>query len=372
MIAVEAVTATGETSALCQSVGVARASFYRRRQSARSVKPGLRRAPSARALVPAERQAILDVLHSERFVDQSPAEVHATLLEEQTYLGSVRTMYRVLAEAGEVRERRDQARHPAYAKPELVATAPNQVWSWDITKLKGPIAYVYFSLYVILDLFSRYVVGWMVAAHENAHLARRLIDATCRKQGIGPHQLTLHADRGAPMRSTLVADLFSDLSIDASHSRPRVSNDNPFSEAQFRTVKYRPNFPDRFGSLPDARAICRDLFAWYNDAHHHSGLRYLTPADVHYGRAATMLTVRHRTRLAAYAAHPERFVQGPPRPDTLPEAVWINPPAKPTREDAPGTTIVTPDDPQHGVVARLRPPLDWSSIHLVDGVEALQ
>ena len=257
-------------------------------------------------------------------------------------------------------------------KPELVATAPNQVWSWDITKLKGPIPYLYYSLYVILDLFSRYVVGWMVAANESAHLAERLIEQTCAKQGIQPQQLTMHADRGAPMRSKLVALLFSDLGIAASHSRPRVSNDNPFSEAQFRTVKYRPEFPDRFGALEHARALCHDLLTWYNNVHHHSGLRYLTPADVHYGRARTILEVRHRTRLAAYAAHPERFVQGPPRPETLPTAVWINQPPKPTRQDAPGTTIVPPDDPQHGVIARLRPPLDLSSMHLVDGVESLQ
>jgi putative transposase len=287
MGAIDAVTTTGETAALCHSVGLARATLYRRRQSARPSTTV--RAPSARALVPAERQVVLDVLHSKRFVDQSPAEVQATLLEEQTYLCSTRTMYRILADAHEVRERRDQARHPAYAKPELVAMAPNQIWSWDITQLKGPIPYLYYSLYVILDLFSRYVVGWMVAAHENARLAQRLIDATCRKQGIGPNQLTIHADRGAPMRSKLVAELFSDLSIDASHSRPRVSNDNPFSEAQFRTFKYRPEFPDRFGSLEHGRTVSRDLFAWYNDAHHHSGLSYLTPADVHYGRAAATL-----------------------------------------------------------------------------------
>ena len=371
MIAVETVTTTGETSALCQSVGLARATLYWRRRLAPSSTPRPLRAASPRALVPAERQAILDVLHSDRFLDQSPAEVHAALLEEQTYLGSVRTMYRVLAAAGEVRERRDQARHPAYTKPELMATAPNQVWSWDITKLKGPIAYVYFSLYVILDLFSRYVVGWMVAAQENAHLAQRLIEATCEKQAIGPQQLTIHADRGAPMRSQLVAELFSDLGIDASHSRPRVSNDNPFSEAQFRTFKYRPAFPDRFGSLDDARAICRDLFAWYNDAHHHSGLSYLTPADVHYGRAAAMLEVRHHTRLVAYAAHPERFVQGPPRLETLPAAVWINPPAKTTRQDAPGTAIVTPDDPQHGEIEGLHPIVGGRSIALVNSVTSL-
>jgi putative transposase len=353
MTAVTNVTTTGATSVLCASVGISRAAFYRQRRPAPPTRlPRAARAPSPRALGAGERQAVLDVLHSERFIDQSPAEVHATLLEEQTYLCAPRTMYRILADAGEVRERRDQARHPAYVKPELVAMAPNQIWSWDITKLKGPVAYLYFSLYVILDLFSRYVIGWMVAAHESAQLAERLIAATCHKQGIAPHQLTIHADRGAPMRSKLVAELFTDLGIAASHSRPRVSNDNPFSEAQFRTFKYRPEFPARFGSIQDARAICHALFGWYNDAHHHSGLRYLTPADVHYGRAPAILEVRHRTRLAAFAAHPERFVQGSPRRETLPDAVWINAPTKTARQDVPGTTIVTPDDPQHGVIDR--------------------
>jgi putative transposase len=373
MVAIDAIAAADiDTTTICESVGLSRASLYRRRQPGRPSPPRLPRAPSPRALVPAERQAILDALHSERFVDQSPAEVHATLLDEQTYLGSTRTMYRVLAAHDEIRERRDQARHPAYTKPELVATAPNQIWSWDITKLKGPVKYLYFSLYVILDLFSRYVVGWMVARHESARLAQRLIEATCLKQGIGPHQLTIHADRGAPMRSKLVAELFSDLSIDASHSRPRVSNDNPFSEAQFRTFKYRPEFPDRFGSLEDARVIGHDLFAWYNDAHHHSGLSYLTPADVHYGRAAAILDVRQGARLAAYAAHPERFVQGPPRPETLPTAVWINPPTKTTRQDALGTAIVTPDDPQHGVIEGPHSIVGGRSISLVNSVESLQ
>jgi putative transposase len=371
MIAIEAVTTTGETAALCQSVGLARATLYRRRRPTQSSTP-TPRAASSRALVPAERQAVLDVLHSERFVDQSPAEVQATLLEEHTYLCSTRTMYRILDAAHEIRERRDQARHPTYAKPELVATAPNQIWSWDITKLKGPIPYLYYSLYVILDLFSRYVVGWMVAAHENARLAQRLIEATCLKQGIGPHQLTIHADRGAPMRSKLVAELFSDLSIDASHSRPRVSNDNPFSEAQFRTFKYRPAFPDRFGSIEHARSVGHDLFTWYNDAHHHSGLTYLTPADVHHGRAAAILEIRHRTRLAAYVAHPERFVQSPPRLETLPHAVWINPPAKTTGQHAPGTTIVTPDDPQHGRIRGPQLVFGDPSISTINSMESLQ
>ena len=371
MRAIEAVTAPGETAALCHSVAVSRASLYRHRRPPPPAPPTRPRAPSPRALGSTERQAVLDVLHSERFVDQSPAEVHATLLEEETYLCSPRTMYRVLAAAHEVRERRAQARHPSYAAPELVATRPNQVWSWDITKLKGSIPYLYYSLYVILDLFSRYVVGWMVARHENAHLAERLIAATCGKQGISPDQLTIHADRGAPMRSKLVALLLSDLGIDASHSRPRVSNDNPFSESQFRTLKYRPTFPDRFGSLEHARGVSRDLFAWYNDAHHHSGLTYLTPADVHHGRAATVLAGRHRTRLAAYAAHPERFVQGPPRPDTLPTAVWINRPPTLARQEAPGTTIVTPDDPQHGVIGQPPPIIDDRSVTLVTSVESL-
>ena len=372
MIALEAVAVDVDTAAVCLSIGISRASFYRRRQPAGPSTPRPSRTPSPRALVFAERQAVLDTLHSDRFVDQSPAEVHATLLEEQTYLCSTRTMYRVLAGAEEVRERRDQARHPVYTKPELVATGPNQVWSWDITKLKGPVPYLYFSLYVILDLFSRYVVGWMVAEHESARLAERLIDQTCAKQGITPHQLTIHADRGAPMRSKLVALLFSDLGIEASHSRPRVSNDNPFSESQFRTFKYRPGFPDRFGSLAHARGVSHDLFAWYNDEHHHSGLSYLTPADVHYGRAATILEVRHRTRLAAFVAHPERFVKGPPRHEALPVAVWINPPERITRQDAPGTTIVLPDDPQHGVIAGPPPIVSVQSIGVVNYVESLQ
>lgn len=373
MTAIGAVTTPGETSALCASVGLSRASFYRRwptvPKAAAAPRPA--RAPSPRALAPIERQAILDTLHSERFVDQSPAEVHATLLEEQQYLGSVRTMYRVLAAADEVRERRDQARHPVYTRPELVATAPNQVWSWDITKLKGPIPYLYYSLYVILDLFSRYVVGWMVAMPESARLAERLIAATCQKQDIRPQQLTIHADRGAVMRSQLVGDLFTDLGIEGSHSRPRVSNDNPFSESQFRTFKYRPEFPDRFDGLDHAHDISRTLFAWYNNAHHHSGLSYLTPADVHYGRAVAILEVRHRTRLTAYAAHPERFVSGPPRLELLSPAVFINPSSNSTRQDAPGTTIVTPDDPQHVPCGHQDATPGGRSIHLIAGAESL-
>ena len=338
MVALEAVTTNGATAALCQSIGVARATLYRRRKPARSSTPPVR-AASSRALAPAERQAILEVLHSERFVDQSPGEVQATLLEEQTYLCSTRTMYRILDTAQEVRERRDQARHPAYAKPELVATAPNQIWSWDITKLKGPIPYLYYSLYVILDLFSRYVVGWMVAHHESAALAKKLIEQTCRRQGIAPGELTLHADRGPSMTSKPVALLLSDLGVTKTHSRPYVSNDNPFSEAQFKTMKYRPDFPDRFGSIQHARGHGHVFFPWYNTEHRHSGLGMLTPHEVHYGLAEKRVEARARVLAAAFAAHPERFVAGLPRPSALPTEVWINKPTaafvEPDRDSEP-------------------------------------
>jgi putative transposase len=361
------------TAAMCRSLDVSRASLYRSRKPEVAKEPKAPRTkPHPRALDSEERQLILDTLNSERFWDHSPAEVHATLLEEQTYIGSTRTMYRVLAGADQVRERRDQLRHPSYAKPELLATAPNQVWSWDITKLKGPIKWTYFYLFVILDIFSRYVVGWMVARNETAHLAQRLIDQTCDKQNIQPGQLTIHADRGSAMRSKSVALLYSDLGIEASHSRPHVSDDNPFSEAHFRTMKYRPEFPDRFGSLQHARDICRQLFPWYNEKHHHGGLEFLTPDVVHHGRAEQVLDARHRSVLTAYAAHPERFVNGPPKRGTLPTAVWINPPEETTLQDAPGSTIVSPDDPE--VVAPRRnsesfPQAGNGRLQLVSGPE---
>jgi len=327
---------------LCRDLGVSRAALYRhRRPQAERASP---RRPSRRALAGAERDAVLEVLHSERFADAAPTEVHATLLEEGTYLCSPRTMYRILASAHEVRERRDQLRHPRHVKPELLATGPNQVWSWDITKLKGPRKWAYYFLYVLLDIFSRYVVGWMVALSESGRLAQRLIEESCLKQTIQPGQLTIHADRGAPMISKGLGQLLADLGIEKSHSRPHVSNDNPFSESHFRTVKYRPEFPDRFGSPEHAREICRAVFTWYNDEHHHSALAFLTPAVVHHGRADDVLDARHRTRLAAYAAHPERFINGPPCPERLPEAVWINPPEKTTHQNAPGSTILGSDD----------------------------
>jgi putative transposase len=287
----------------------------------------------ARALSEPERAAVLGELHSPRFLDASPAAVYATLLDEGTYLASQRTMYRILAASAEVRERRDQLRHPAYARPELLATGPNELWSWDISKLRGPVKWTYYQLYVILDVFSRYVPGWMVATRESAVLAERLIAETAAKEGIEPGQLTIHADRGTSMRSKPVALLLADLGVEQSHSRPHVSNDNPYSEAQFKTLKYRPTFPARFGSLEDARAFCATFFTWYNTQHRHAGIGLLTPADVHAGRAAEITVARAVTLDAAYAAHPERFVRRPPTPPEVPTAVWINPPA--TREVPP-------------------------------------
>jgi putative transposase len=308
----------------CEALGASRASFYRQQQPG-SIEPKLRPRPP-RSLSQAEQQKVLEVLHRERFVDQSPAEVYATLLDEGIYLCSLRTMYRILAQHDEVRERRNQRRHPVYQKPQLLATGPNQLWSWDITKLPGPGKYTYFHLYVILDVFSRYVVGWMVAHRESEILAERLIRLTCQKQQIQPQQLTLHADRGSSMRSKTVALLLSDLGITKSHSRPHVSNDNPFSEAQFKTLKYQPLFPKQFGSIEDARTFCHPFFDWYNHEHHHSGIGCLTPAMLHDGQAEHVVQQRQQVLLAAYLAHPERFVQGQPSPPSVPTEVWINPP----------------------------------------------
>lgn len=302
---------------------MSRASFYRQAK-AKPILPG--RVAPPRALSEQERQAVLAQLHSDRFVDQAPAEVYATLLDEGSYLCSVRTMYRILEAEQEVKERRNQLRHPRYTKPELLATAPNQVWSWDITKLLGPAKWSYFYLYVIVDIFSRMVVGWMVADCESASLAQQLIEETVIKQQILPSQLTIHSDRGSAMKSKPVAQLMADLGVTKTHSRPYVSNDNPFSEAQFKTMKYRPNFPTNFGAIQDARAFGQAFFHWYNNEHHHSGIALFTPAQVHYGLAQQMLTARQQVLLSAYAAHPERFVNHIPQPLPLPKAVWINPP----------------------------------------------
>jgi putative transposase len=315
------------TRAACRAVGRARASYYRRQRARPAVpRPTRDPAPQPRALSSVERAEVLGVLHHERFVDQAPASVYATLLDEGRYLCSVPTMYRLLRAAGEICERRRQARHPATVKPELLATGPNQVWSWDITRLLGPAKWTYFHLYVVIDIYSRYVPGWLLAERESAELAERLLAETIRKQGIPPEQLTLHADRGTSMASKPVALLLADLGVTKSHSRPHCSNDNPYSEAQFRTLKYRPEFPEHFGSLEDARAFCQRFFRWYNHEHRHSGIGFHTPADVHSGRAERLRLARARVLQAAYTAHPERFVRQPPVPPSLPGPAWINPP----------------------------------------------
>lgn len=315
-------------AAACRTLGVSRATVYRRAALPKSCEQARRYVP--RALRVEERQHVLDLLHSERFVDRAPAEVYATLLDEGQYLCSERSMYRILAATGEIRERRDQLRHPSYEKPELLATGPNQVWSWDITKLRGPAKWCYFYLYVLLDIFSRYVVGWLVAESESAYLARRLIEETADREGISANQLTIHADRGAPMRSKSLAQLLADLAIEKSFSRPHTSNDNPFSESHFKTLKYHPTFPGRFGSVLDSRGHLAPFFHWYNYDHRHAGIAMMTPAQVHSGQAAAVSARRGDTLRAAYSLHPERFVNGRPRPRALPSAVWINPPSKPT------------------------------------------
>jgi putative transposase len=316
----------------CKAMSVPRASLYRslrpRTERIRTPRPR-----PARSLSTAETAHVLEVLNSERFADRSPAEVYATLLDEGTYLCSLRTMYRVLAGAGEVRERRNQLRHPTYAKPELLATRPNQVWSWDITKLRGPGKWNYYALYVILDIYSRYVVGWMVAEGESATLAEQLIADTCAKEKIAPGTLKIHADRGSAMTSKSVALLCTDLGVDRTHSRPHVSDDNPYSESQFKTLKYQPSFPDRFGSIQHARGFCQDFFPWYNLEHRHSGIAMLTPYDMHYGRAQAVVEQRRVVLARAYQERPERFVGGLPTPETAPTEAWINrPESRPTIE----------------------------------------
>jgi putative transposase len=321
--AMELAPAVGAVAA-CVALAVSRATMNRRlRPVVSCTKP---RPTPPRALSAVEKERVLDVLRSPRFVDQAPAEIVHTLLDEGEYLCSVRGMYRILAANAEVRERRNQLRHPAYTKPELLATASNQVWSWDITVLLGPGKWNYFYLYVILDIFSRKTVGWMLAGTQSAALAKRLIRETCVREGVDAGQLTVHSDRGTQMRSKTLAQLYSDLDITASFSRPQVSDDNPFSEAQFKTMKYCPAFPDRFTGMDHARSFCRGFFTWYNEAHRHSGLRYLTPNQVHSGTSASVVNARQRVLDVAHAKHPERFVRSPPRALAPPSAVYINPP----------------------------------------------
>ncbi len=328
MAATELSTEVGIKPA-CMAMGVSRTTFYRRRQGAPlSQQP---RPTPRRALREVEREEAFAILDSPRFVDRAPAEIVATLLEEGRYICSERTMYRLLSSRQPVRERRDQLRHPNYTRPELVATAPGECWSWDITKLLGPQKWTYYYLYVLLDIYSRYVVGWMLAHRENSTLASNLIQESCLKEGVRPRVLTLHSDRGSPMTSKCTAQLLADLGITQSLSRPRVSDDNPFSEAQFKTLKYHPGFPKRFADYQAALDWCRDFFPWYNQEHKHGGIAMLTPAAVHLGRADDVLATKQQALDRAFAAHPERFPNGPPKVQALPEAVYINPP-----QPAPG------------------------------------
>lgn len=309
----------------CEALQVPRATFYRFCNTGKD-KSNDRPAPPL-SLSPEEKSVVLDILHSERFCDKTPYQVYAALLDEGHHHCSISTMYRLLNdEHGDVKERRRQVSRPAYSKPELLANGPNQVWSWDITKLKSHTKWTYFYLYVIIDIFSRYVVGWMVAHREQDALAKRFIQESCMKQNIERGQLTIHADRGSSMKSKTVANLLVDLGVIKTHSRPHVSNDNPYSEAQFKTLKYCPEFPGNFGSIQDARAFCRTFFDWYNNDHHHSGIALMTPQQVHCGLAEKIYSKRCETLEAAFRQKPLRFKNKIPTPEKPPEAVWINKP----------------------------------------------
>jgi putative transposase len=316
--------------AACRATGRAQANHYRRhRRSPAPDRPKRERRPQPRALSQPERDTVRALLNSEDFVDKAPATVYHELLDEGTYVASVSSMYRILRTHGEVRERRRQATHPARVKPELVATQSNRCWSWDITKLHGPVKWSYFYLYVIIDIYSRYTVGWLIAGRESAALAELLLAETIAKQDIDRDTLSIHADNGSSMASKPVAFLLADLGVTKSHSRPHTSNDNPYSEAQFRTLKYRPDFPATFGSIEDARTFCQRFFRWYNTEHRHSGVAWHTPHNVHYRHAEAVQAVRADVLAAAYARNPERFVRKHPEPAELPAAAWINQPTKP-------------------------------------------
>ncbi len=334
MAAAEQLAGQVGVSQACRAMAVPRASFYRRKRSQENTTGDSSARRSPRGLSEQEREKVRQTLYSEEFMDQAPRQVYARLLDRGEYLCSVRTMYRILNEDKASKQRRNQLRHPNYRKPELLATGPNQVWSWDITKLLGPQKWTYFYLYVILDIFSRYVVGWMLAHRESSDLASRLIRDTITKQDVSEDQLTIHSDRGPSMTSHNVAQLLASLGVTKSHSRPHVSNDNPFSESQFKTLKYCPEFPGRFGGYEDALAFCRQWFPWYNDEHYHSGIGLVTPSMLHYGQADQAVAKRQEVLAAAYATHPERFVKGVPTPPSLPNEVWINPPTLSTAEEA--------------------------------------
>ena len=349
-----------------ESLGVPRSSYYRFLDHGKRTRQTIRR-QSARALSMAERTEVKEVLYSERFCDSAPREVYAALLDEGRYLCSVRTMYRILNEDKAAKERRNQLRHPEYKKPELLATKPNEVWSWDITKLRGPRKWTYYYLYVILDIYSRYTVGWMLATRESSDLARKLIRETTQKQGVSRDELTIHSDRGPSMASHNVAQLLALLGVTKSHSRPHVSNDNPFSESQFKTMKYSPAFPARFGSQEDALSFCREFFRWYNEEHYHSGIGLLTPASLHYGEAQGVIEERQKILEAAYRKHPERFVKGRPKSGSVPKAVWINPPTK--KKDETALLIPAANYPEQPEIVTLQNELTDMGIEEIEGLQ---
>ena len=308
----------------CDALGVSRASYYRWKERPEELPVSRRRPP--RKLTEEEEAMVLEILNSDRFMDQAVPTVYTTLLDEEEYICSSRTMYRILERQKQVRQRRHDREHPVYQKPELLATGPNQVWSWDITKIKGPQPWIFYNLYVVIDVFSRYVVAWAISEYESGEQARALIDAACTRQGIGRNHLTVHSDRGKAMRSRTLADLLGELGVERSFSRPHVSNDNPYSESQFKTLKYHPSYPERFGSIEDVGSHMRAFFKWYNTEHRHSGIAMMTPEVVHTGRSEQVWNSRKKTLQRAYQRHPERFVKGKPEPRKVPEEVWINQP----------------------------------------------
>lgn len=315
-------------SAACKWVDFSKASYYRLKQGPKEAK----RRTSTRCLSVDERQAVLDIFHEARFLDLAPPQIYNHLLDEGRYIASERTMYRILAANNEIKDRRRLRKHASYKRPELLATGPKQLWTWDITRLRGPNKLEYYQLYVMIDVYSRYIVGWMISYKESAELAKSFIDETCKSQGIIRDSLTIHADRGPSMKSKSVADLYAHLGVAKSHSRPRVSNDNPYSESQFKTMKYCLTYPDRFGSIEDASSFCRDFFNWYNYEHYHSGIKMLTPVTVHSGDAEKILIARANTKAVAFKRHKERFVKGCPKVEKLEREVWINPPKSETVE----------------------------------------
>lgn len=311
----------------CRLVGKPRATLYRQRTPKAVDRPALPRPAPPNALTSTERRAVMDVLHAPDYIDLPVPQIWARELDAGSYLCSMSTMYRLLREHGETIDRRGQTAHPKRVKPELMAEEPNVVWSWDITRLRGPTRGDWFFLYMLVDIFSRYVPGWLVATVEAEELAEQLIAAAVARERIGADQLTIHADRGAPMIAKSVAELLADLRIGKSHGRPRVSNDNPYSEALFKTVKYCPEFPGSFDSVGDAHGFCGRFVDYYNHEHRHSAIGYHTPASVHFGTAPQIREQRAVTLDAAYAANPQRFSR-PPTPPRLPTVAWINPPQK--------------------------------------------